>query len=77
MKIIKGNFSKDKKKSLNDKITEGLYSFKDSSNEDKQYPFILIIDTGEELKIVSDVETEKFNFMLDLVKLTILTGDTS
>lgn len=76
MKVIQGNFNKDKSKSLNEKLTEGLTKLEDSSNEEAlRYPFILIVDTGEELKVVSDVEMEKFNLLLDLVKHTILTGD--
>ena len=76
MKVIQGNFSKDKSKSLNEKLTEGLTKIENSSNEEAlRYPFILIVDTGEELKVVSDVEMEKFNLLLDLGKMTILSGD--
>lgn len=76
MKIIQGNFNKDKSKSLNDKVLEGLTKLKDKSNDEEiKYPFILIVDTGEDLRVVSDVEMEKFNLLLDLVKMTILTGD--
>lgn len=76
MKVIQGNFNKDKSKSLNEKLTEGLTKLEDSSNEEAlRYPFILIVDTGEELKVVSDVDMEKFNLLLDLVKMTILSGD--
>jgi len=76
LKIIQGNFNKSTKKSLNDKVLEGLENLRDQSNDEEiRYPFILIVDTGEELKVVSDVEMEKFNLLLDLVKHTILTGD--
>lgn len=76
MKIIQGNFNKDKSKSLNDKVLEGLTKLKDQSNDEEiRYPFILIVDTGEDLRVVSDIEMEKFNLLLDLVKMTILTGD--
>ncbi len=76
MKVIQGNFKQDKKKSLNDKVTEGLKKLQDSSNEEElRYPFILIVDTGEDLRVVSDIDMEKFNLLLDLVKMTILTGD--
>jgi len=76
LKIIQGNFSKDKSKSLNEKLTEGLTKLEDSSNEEAlRYPFILIVDTGEDLKVISDIEMEKFNLLLDLVKMTILSGD--
>lgn len=76
MKIIQGNFNKNSKKTLNDKVLEGLNNLKDQSNDEEiRYPFILIVDTGEELKVVSDVEMEKFNLLLDLVKITILSGD--
>ena len=76
MKVIQGNFKKSTKKSLNDKVLEALQNLKDQSNDvEIRYPFILIVDTGEELRVVSDVEMEKFNLLLDLVKHTILTGD--
>jgi hypothetical protein len=76
LKIIQGNFNKSTKKTLNDKVLEGLKNLKDQSNDEEiRYPFILIVDTGEELRIVSDIEMEKFNLLLDLVKQTILTGD--
>jgi hypothetical protein len=76
LKIIQGNFNKSTKKTLNDKVLEGLENLRDQSNDEEiRYPFILIVDTGEELKVVSDVEMEKFNLLLDLVKHTILTGD--
>jgi hypothetical protein len=76
LKIIQGNFNKSTKKTLNDKVLEGLQNLKDQSNDEEiRYPFILIVDTGEELRVVSDVEMEKFNLLLDLVKQTILTGD--
>jgi|TARA_R100001510_G_C7441182_1_gene70348 hypothetical protein len=76
LKVIQGNFKKSTKKSLNDKVLEGLQNLKDQSNDEEiRYPFILIVDTGEELRVVSDVEMEKFNLLLDLVKQTILTGD--
>jgi hypothetical protein len=76
LKIIQGNFNKDKSKSLNDKVLEGLTKLKDQSNDEEiRYPFILIVDTGEDLKVVSDIDMEKFNLLLDLVKMTVLTGN--
>lgn len=73
MKVIQGNFKKDKSKTLKQKVSEGIDNIE--GDEEIKYPFILIIDTGDELKIVSDIPMEKFNLMLDLVKNTILTGD--
>jgi hypothetical protein len=76
LKVIQGNFNKDKSKPLNEKLTEGLTKLEDSSGEETlRYPFILIVDTGEDLRVVSDIEMEKFNLLLDLVKMTILSGD--
>jgi hypothetical protein len=76
LKIIQGNFNKSTKKTLNDKVLEGLQNLKDQANDEEiRYPFILIVDTGEDLRVVSDIEMEKFNLLLDLVKQTILTGD--
>ena len=76
MKVIQGNFSTNTKKTLNEKVLEGLTRLKDQSNEEEiRYPFILIVDTGEDLRVVSDVEMEKFNLLLDLVKHTVLTGE--
>jgi len=76
LKIIQGNFNKSTKKTLNDKVLEGLQNLKDQANDEEiRYPFILIVDTGEDLRVVSDIEMEKFNLLLYLVKQTILTGD--
>lgn len=76
MKIIQGNFNKDKSKSLDDKVLEGLNQLKNQSNDEEiRYPFILIVDTGEDLKVVSDIDMEKFNLLLDLVKMTVLTDN--
>ena len=45
MKVIQGNFTKDKSKSLNEKLTEGLTKLEDSTGEEAlRYPFILIVD---------------------------------
>jgi hypothetical protein len=77
LKVIQGNFGNDPKKSLGEKLSEGIDRIKESNGDDEEglrYPFILIVDTGEELRIVSDVEMEKFNLVLDLVKLSVLTG---
>jgi hypothetical protein len=76
LKVIQGNFNKNTKKTLNEKVLESLTRLKDQSNEEEiRYPFILIVDTGEDLRVVSDIEMEKFNLLLDLVKHTILTGE--
>jgi len=77
LKIIQGNFGNDPKKSLGEKLSDGIDKIKESKGdveEGLRYPFVLIVDTGEELRIVSDVEMEKFNLILDLVKLSVLTG---
>jgi len=76
LKVIQGNFNKDNSKSLGEKLSEGITRLEESSGEEVlRYPFILIVDTGEDLRVVSDVEMEKFNLLLDLVKMTVLTGD--
>ena len=76
MKVIQGNFSKDKSKTLDDKVLEGLTRLKNQSEDEEiRYPFILIVDTGEDLRVVSDIDMDKLNLLLDLVKMTILTGD--
>lgn len=74
MKIVHGNFGagKGSSKTLNEKVTEGLG--KVQSDKETNYPFILIVDTGEDLKVVSDVDVEKLNMFLDLVKQTVLMG---
>ncbi len=77
MKIIQGNFGDKKNKTLSEKVSAGLEQLQRSEDTDEvlRYPFILIVDTGEDLKVVSDVEMEKFNLLIDLVKMTILTGN--
>jgi hypothetical protein len=74
LKIVHGNFGagKESSKTLNEKVTEGLDKLQ--PDKEKNYPFILIVDTGEDLKVVSDVDVEKLNMFLDLVKQTVLMG---
>ena len=73
LKLIKGNFSntsEEPKMSLKSKISEALEKFSD----DDEHPFILVVDTGEDLTIFSDIEVERFNLLLDTIKLTTITG---
>ena len=74
MKIIHGNFGgeKESSKTLNQKIFEGLDRLQ--PDEEQHYPFILIVDAGDDLRVISDMDVEKFNMFLDLVNQTILTG---
>ncbi len=73
MKIVQGNFgnvSKDPEMTLKKKVFEALEKF----NEEAEHPFILVVDTGEDLTIFSDIEVERFNLLLDTIKLTTITG---
>ena len=73
MKIVQGNFgnvSKDPEMTLKEKVFEAVEKF----DEMAEYPFILVVDTGEDLTIFSDIEVERFNLLLDTIKLTTITG---
>ncbi len=73
MKIVQGNFgnvSKDPEMTLKEKVFEALENF----NEEAEHSFILVVDTGEDLTIFSDIEVERFNLLLDTIKLTTITG---
>lgn len=73
MKIVQGNFgnvSKDPEMTLKEKVFEALEKF----NEEAEHSFILVVDTEEDLTIFSDIEVERFNLLLDTIKLTTITG---
>tara|TARA_R100000152_G_C6772435_1_gene199328 strand:+ start:1772 stop:2020 length:249 start_codon:yes stop_codon:yes gene_type:complete len=71
MSIIYGDFGK-KETSLNHKINLALKQVPDSDDENANQTFVLIVDTGSNFKIISDVEAPEFNIMLDIVKFTVL-----
>tara|TARA_R110002012_G_C11428422_1_gene589128 strand:- start:178 stop:426 length:249 start_codon:yes stop_codon:yes gene_type:complete len=71
MAIVYGDFGK-KENSLANKLQIALRQV-DKSNDDKaDLKFLLIVDTGSDFKILSDVELPEFNVMLDIVKFTVL-----
>jgi|TARA_R100000084_G_scaffold107866_1_gene69032 hypothetical protein len=71
MTIIYGDFGK-KENSLTKKINNALKEVPNSTDEETDQKFLLIVDTGTDFKILSDVDLPDFNVMLDIVKFTVL-----
>ena len=71
MSIIYGDFG-NKDSSLKHKVNIALNKVADSNEPNTDQSFLLIIDTGVDFKILSDVELPEFNIMLDIVKFTVL-----
>tara|TARA_R100000008_G_C3518983_1_gene132925 strand:+ start:176 stop:424 length:249 start_codon:yes stop_codon:yes gene_type:complete len=71
MSIIYGDFG-NKDSSLKHKVNIALNKVADSDKPNTQQSFLLIVDTGVDFKILSDVELPEFNIMLDIVKFTVL-----
>ena len=71
MTIIYGDFGK-KESSLAGKLNTALKEIPNANDQDTDQKFLLIVDTGKDFKILSDVELPEFNVMLDIVKFTVL-----
>ena len=71
MAIIYGDFGK-KENSLSNKLQIALRQVDKSNDDNADLKFLLIVDTGNDFKILSDVELPEFNVMLDIVKFTVL-----
>ena len=71
MAIIYGDFGK-KENSLSNKLQIALRQVDKSNHDNADLKFLLIVDTGNDFKILSDVELPEFNVMLDIVKFTVL-----
>ena len=71
MNIIYGDFG-NKQNSLSNKIQIALKQVDNSDKPDSDQKFLLIVDTGTDFKILSDVDLPEFNIMLDIVKFTVL-----
>lgn len=71
MNIIYGDFG-NKQNSLSNKIQIALKQVDNSDKPDSDQKFLLIVDTGTDFKILSDVELPEFNIMLDICKFTVL-----
>jgi len=71
MSIIYGDFG-NKDSSLKHKVNIALNKVADSNEPNTNQSFLLIVDTGVDFKILSDVELPEFNIMLDIVKFTVL-----
>jgi len=72
MSIIYGDFGNKKENSLTNKINIALKQVPNAADEKADQKFLLIVDTGTDFKILSDVELPEFNIMLDIVKFTVL-----
>ena len=71
MNIIYGDFG-NKQNSLSNKIQIALKQVDNSDKPDSDQKFLLIVDTGTDFKILSDVELPEFNIILDICKFTVL-----
>ena len=71
MSIIYGAFG-SKENSLANKINIALRQVPNSADQNTDQKFLLIVDTGNDFKILSDVELPEFNIMLDICKFTVL-----
>ena len=71
MSIIYGDFG-SKENSLANKINIALRQVPNSTDQNTDQKFLLIVDTGNDFKILSDVELPEFNIMLDICKFTVL-----
>ena len=71
MTIIYGDFGK-KENSLSNKLQIALRQVDKADDDDADQKFLLIVDTGSDFKILSDVELPEFNNILDIVKFTVL-----
>ena len=71
MTIIYGDFGK-KENSLSNKLQIALRQVDKADDDDADQKFLLIVDTGSDFKILSDVELPEFNIMLGIVKFTVL-----
>ena len=71
MTIIYGDFGK-KENSLSNKLQIALRQVDKADDDDADQKFLLIVDTGSDFKILSDVELPEFNIMLDICKFTVL-----
>ena len=76
MSIIYGDFG-NKDSSLKHKVNIALNKVADSNEPNTEQSFLLIVDTGVDFKILSDVELPEFNIMLDIVKFTVLEQEYS
>jgi|TARA_B100000073_G_C23734091_1_gene571655 hypothetical protein len=71
MTIIYGDFGK-KENSLSGKLSTALKEVPNANDQNIDQRFLLIVDTGKDFKILSDVELPEFNVMLDICKFTVL-----
>jgi len=72
MSIIYGDFGGNKDNSLTHKVNLALKQVPHAEDSEADQKFLLIVDTGTDFKILSDVELPEFNIMLDIVKFTVL-----
>jgi len=73
LKLIQGNFGADAPTGKN-KIQKALKNFSDSGIDIDDAGFVMILDLDGELKVASDLQVENLIFMLDVIKLSVLTG---
>lgn len=73
MKVIEGNFIKEKKnRALNEKILESVSKVLEIHGAEAEGNYILLTEVNGEIYISSDLNAEEFNFLLDTAKLNVL-----
>jgi hypothetical protein len=73
LKVIHGKFGEDAPTGK-DKVQQALKKFEESGINIDECGFTLIVDTGGDMKVASDLEIDKLIFMLEVIKLSVLTG---
>lgn len=73
MKVIHGKFGAEAPTGK-DKVQKALKKFEDGGIDLESSGFVLIMDTGADMKVASDLEIEKLVFMLEVIKSSVLSG---
>lgn len=73
MKVIEGKFGVEAPTGK-DKVQQALKKFEDAGVDLESSGFVLIMDSGGEMKVASDLEIEKLVFMLEVIKASVLSG---
>ncbi len=73
MKVIHGKFGAEAPTGK-DKVQKALRKFVESGMDLEDSGFILIMDTGGDMKVASDLDIEKLVFTLEVIKNSVLSG---
>jgi hypothetical protein len=78
MKVINGDFSKNKPAEMNlcSKILKAVDKLQEEVGNNSQGTFILLTETEGAVTMSSDLNAEDFNYLIDTVKLNLLLTAT-